>query len=134
MTIEKQLSALKKQFNIEKDVILGANSYNRVIKHEVIVTSEACPQVRLQIGTLIGNEITVDETIAKQANDVYKRLYHFFEHGDHEGLDTLDLIFIDDDKQYRLYGEPSESDDIEKEFEAFEVNDNDLDTLLLSVA
>jgi len=120
---------VKKAFSIEGEVEIGSHTFNQVIKHAVIVRNNEDDLVSVQIGSLIGETITVDEDVVKQADAIHAKLTKYFSGGDHDGIFNLDLIIMDDGT-YRLYGEPDED---QEEYDPFEINNASLSELLNSI-
>ncbi|MGD1524233.1 hypothetical protein [Vibrio harveyi] len=102
MTTFHSTADVKQHFGIQSEVEVGDPSYVRHIVHSVFVHNEGMP-VSVQIGKLFSGEHRIDESVAKQADELLKSLEKYVESGDHEGVDSLELVILNNG--YRLHKE-----------------------------
>lgn len=102
MTIFQSTSDVKKHFSIHSDVVICDPSYVRTITHSVSVYNEGSP-VSVQIGKLIGSDHYIHDHVAHKADSILASLEKYVESGDHDGVDSIELVIMNDG--YRLHKE-----------------------------
>lgn len=68
-----------------------------VYEHNVVVCRNDDDPVIVQIGSLHGTALMIDDALARHADTLHAKLTQFFEGGAHRGLTLLRLSILDDD-------------------------------------
>ncbi|KAA1252640.1 hypothetical protein F0M16_21805 [Vibrio cholerae] len=97
-----ELKDIPDYFRIENNVEMGSPSW---VKHPVLpifVHSDGIP-ASVEIGNVISGSISVRMEIAYKADEILEMMHRYIESGDHDGIDNLEIVLIED--TYRLVTE-----------------------------
>lgn len=103
--LQSKLTNASKEMNIPEDstiiTTLGMPSYNRVVKHPVIIHNEGSV-TSVQVGSSIGGTLIIDDNVSAIATQLLAKLEIQEESGDFEDVIELAFIILETGK-YRLY-------------------------------
>lgn len=102
-----ELKEIPDYFRIENDVEMGSPSFVKHPVFPIFVHSDGVP-ASVEIGNVISGSISVRMEIAYKADEILEMMHRYIESGDHDGIDNLEIVLIED--KYRLVTEIEDQD------------------------
>ncbi|MFS1428301.1 hypothetical protein LMH73_014410, partial [Vibrio splendidus] len=93
------LDSIAEYYNLSAELSLEQPNYVQYVKFPIFAQNEGNP-VSVTIGDMCGEQYHINPVLTIQADHILEGMAHYLESGDHDGIESIDLLMVDG--AYRL--------------------------------